>query len=113
VPSSANVDNDEEEQEVACGRRFASRHNLDRHLKSHTGQKSHACDLCNKTFVDSTRLKRHKWIHSGHTPYKCQHCNAGFRHLVVNILILELDSTFNFYFFPESLKEPRGQRARR
>ncbi len=72
---------DDGDTHVTCGRRFSSRHNLDRHVRSHTGQKSHACDLCSKTFVDSTRLRRHKWIHIGHAPYKCGDCDAGFRHL--------------------------------
>lgn len=65
---------------VTCDKTFKIKSNLDRHVKSHQGIKSHVCDQCGKKFVDSTRLKEHRWIHSGHRPFSCRFCEKSFRH---------------------------------
>ena len=49
-----------------CEKEFSKPYDLARHKKSHSGVKTHFCDICGDRFVDGTRLKQHKWIHSDH-----------------------------------------------
>ncbi|KAI8086304.1 uncharacterized protein BX664DRAFT_335476 [Halteromyces radiatus] len=42
-----------------CDRRFARKHDLQRHIRVHTGDKPYACLCCKKAFARTDALKRH------------------------------------------------------
>ncbi|KAI3602324.1 hypothetical protein WG66_011262 [Moniliophthora roreri] len=43
-----------------CGKRFTAKHNLDYHIRSHTGERPYACRKCHKTFISLSDQKRHE-----------------------------------------------------
>ncbi|CEP18194.1 hypothetical protein [Parasitella parasitica] len=42
-----------------CQRAFARKHDLQRHIRVHTGDKPYSCPCCRKTFARTDALKRH------------------------------------------------------
>lgn len=42
-----------------CNRLFARKHDLQRHIRVHTGDKPYSCINCNKSFARTDALKRH------------------------------------------------------
>ncbi|KAL1020602.1 hypothetical protein UPYG_G00002290 [Umbra pygmaea] len=62
-----------------CCKRFSRRDKLNMHLRSHTGEKPHKCKYCPYAAADSSSLKKHLRIHYDERPFKCQICPYASR----------------------------------
>ncbi|XP_028667743.1 zinc finger protein 64 [Erpetoichthys calabaricus] len=62
-----------------CSKRFSRKDKLTMHSRSHTGEKPHKCKYCNYAAADSSSLKKHLRIHYDERPFKCQICPYASR----------------------------------
>ncbi|KAK6755018.1 hypothetical protein RB195_013782 [Necator americanus] len=65
-----------------CGRSFAERTKLNRHMLTHTGERAFKCthEGCNKAFSLEANLRSHIKTHTGEKSYKCSYCTHAFTH---------------------------------
>jgi len=62
-----------------CSRRFACAAAMERHARSHTGDKPYVCrwKTCARKFADVSNVKRHELSHLGCKPYSCPQTDCG------------------------------------
>ena len=61
-----------------CGKEFDRPSLLERHIRTHTGERPYKCDFCNKGFSTSSSLNTHRRIHTGEKPHVCKVCGKCF-----------------------------------
>lgn len=62
-----------------CGKAFATRDHLNRHVRTHTKEKPYPCNYCEMRFSMVQNLRRHEKLHTGERPFKCDVCGKGFK----------------------------------
>jgi hypothetical protein len=61
-----------------CGMGFQYASILERHMLTHTREKSHVCETCDMAFSSRFHLNRHMLTHTGEKPHVCETCGKGF-----------------------------------
>jgi KRAB domain-containing zinc finger protein len=54
-----------------CHQSFSRKNNLERHIRTHTGEKPYQCKYCSITYTDQSDLKKHERTHTREKPYVC------------------------------------------
>lgn len=61
-----------------CRKEFHHTGDLNKHRRSHTGERPYTCLECGKKFAHVSNLLRHRKLHSGERPFSCVACQRSF-----------------------------------
>ncbi|EEZ98365.1 oocyte zinc finger protein XlCOF28 [Tribolium castaneum] len=61
-----------------CEKTFSHKGDLNKHVRTHTGEQPFTCSVCDRKFAHTSNLARHLRLHSGDRPFTCENCNKHF-----------------------------------
>ena len=65
---------------IECNKSFSQKSYLNTHIRIiHNGERTFKCDLCEKTFARKNTLEAHYASHSTDKPYQCKFCDKSFK----------------------------------
>ncbi len=61
-----------------CGKELSTKHCLEKHKLTHTGERDFSCPKCDKQFATNACVTRHLLIHTGEKKHSCPVCQKMF-----------------------------------
>lgn len=61
-----------------CGKDFQYASKLQRHLRTHSGERPFPCSYCGKHFTEKGLMMVHERLHTGERPFACSFCDKRF-----------------------------------